>query len=153
MMLSHYSGILIPNTGEYLFRDGLINGIEWTPSTSGYSSCEINTVLKVRAYMWEGITGTGSASIAGYADLTGFKKLHFAVSGISVLNGDSPNLRVYPNYVSLQNAAPFEAVYDLSAIPDLSNTLIMIQSGHLNKQQSSGRMDASITVSAIWATR
>lgn len=154
MRMVHRAGLLLPSNGYYLFRDGAINGITWTGSAQGYSSYEINTGLKARAYLWNGVTGTGSSSvITQHLDLRGFTKVHFLVSGIDVLNGDSPNIRVYPNYVSLQDSAPFEAVYDLSAIPDLSDVMLMIQSGHLNKQSSSGVMNAEVAVSAVWATR
>lgn len=154
MRMIHRAGLLLPINGYYLFRDGTINGITWTGTAQGYSSYEINTVLKARAYLWNGVTGTGSSSIVTqHLDLRGFNKVHFLVSGIDVYAGEAPNIRVYPNYVSLQDSAPFEAVYDLSAIPDLSDVMLMIQSGHLNKQSSSGAMNAEVVVSAVWATR
>lgn len=154
MRMVHRAGLLLPNDGYFLFKEGQINGVTWTGSYQGYSSYEINTVLKARAYLWNGVTGTGSSSvITQHLDLRGFKHVHFRVSGIDVYAGGAPNIRVYPNYVSLQDTAPFEAVYDLSAIPDLSNVMLMIQSGHLNKQSSSGVMNAEVTVSAVWATR
>ena len=100
-------------------------------------------------------SNTGSASIITYVDLRGFRHLHFAYDEIKVYGGNAPNIRVYPNYVSTpsEGDGPWEAVYDLSAIPDLTNQLLMIQSGHLNKQQSSGVMDSTIRVTAVWATR
>ena len=154
LRMIHRAGILLPDNAYFLFKGGAINGITWTGSAQGYSSYEINTVLKARAYLWNGVTGTGSSSIVTqHLDLRGFKRVHFLVSGIAVLAGQAPNIRVYPNYVSLQNSAPFEAVYDLSAISDLSNVMLMIQSGHLNKQSSSGSINAEVVVSAVWATR
>ena len=145
---------MLPDNAYFLFKDGTINGITWTGSASGYSSYEINTVIRARAYLWNGVTGTGSSSvITQHLDLRGFKRVHFRISYIKVYAGTAPNIRVYPNYVSLQNSAPFETVYDLSAIPDLSDVMLMIQSGHLNKQSSSGVMDAEVQVSAVWATR
>ena len=154
MRMIHRAGILLPDNAYYLFKDGAINGITWTGTSRGYSSYHINTDINVRAYLWNGVTGTGSSSvITRHLDLRGFKRVHFLVSGIDVYAGGAPNIRVYPNYVSLQNSAPFEAVYDLSAIPDLSDVMLMIQSGHLNKQSSSGVMNAGVTVSAVWATR
>lgn len=154
MRMIHRAGIFLPDNAYYLFKDGSINGITWTGTAQGYSSYRIDTVLGARAYLWNGVTGTGSSSvITQHLDLRGFKRVHFLVSAIAVLNGDSPNIRVYPNYVSLQNSAPFETVYDLSAISDLSNVMLMIQSGHLNKQSSSGVMNAEVDVSAVWATR
>lgn len=130
-----------------------MNGVSWTGSTSGYSSYEVSTVIGCRAYIWSGETGTGSSSVITYADLRGFTKLHFRVTSKKTVSGTAPNIRVYPNYVSLQNSTPFEAVYDLSSIPDLSNVLIMIQSGHVSKTSSSGSVDAQISVSKVWATR
>lgn len=154
LRMIHRAGILLPDNAYFLFKDGTINGITWTGSYQGYSSYEINTVLKARAYLWNGVTGTGSSSvITQHLDLRGFKRVHFLVSAINVYAGGAPNIRVYPNYVSLQNSAPFEAVYDLSAISDLSDVMLMIQSGHLNKQSSSGVMNAEVAVSAVWATR
>lgn len=144
----------MPSPAFYLFNNGTINGITWTGSAQGYSSYEINTIIRARAYLWNGVTGTGSSSvITQNLDLRGFKRVHFRISYIKVYAGTAPNIRVYPNYVSLQNSAPFEVAYDLSAIPDLSDVMLMIQSGHLDKQSSSGVMDAEVQVSAVWATR
>lgn len=154
MRMAHRAGILVPDNAFYLFQDGLINDITWTGSAQGYSSYEISTVLKARGYIWNGVTGTGSSSIiTQHLDLRGFKHIHFLVSGIDVLDGTAPNIRTYPNYVSLQDSAPFESVYDLSAIPDLSDVMLMIQSGHVSKPSTSGSINASITVNAVWATR
>lgn len=153
MRMVHRAGLLLPNNGYYLFRDGTINGITWTGTAQGYSDYQINTVIHAGAYLWSGVTGTGSSSVITYVDLRGFKRVHFLVSEIKYFAGEAPNIRVYPNYVSLQQTAPFETVYDLSAISDLSRVLLMIQSGHLNKQTSSGVQDAGVTVSAVWATR
>lgn len=153
MRMVHRAGLLLPNNGYYLFRDGTINGITWTGTAQGYSDYRIDTVIHAGAYLWSGVTGTGSSSVITYVDLRGFKRVHFLVSEITYFAGEAPNIRVYPNYVSLQQTAPFEAVYDLSAISDLSRVLLMIQSGHLNKQSSSGVQDAGVTVSAVWATR
>lgn len=152
----HRSGIFVPDNAFYLFKGGLINNISWTGSAEGYSSYEINTVIKARAYLWNGVTGTGSSSvITQHLDLRGFKHVHFKYSAISVYAGECPNIRVYPNYVSTpsEGEGPWIADYDLSAIPDLSDVMLMIQSGHLNKQTSSGVQNASITVTEVWATR
>ena len=151
----HRAGLLLPNDGYYLFKDGEINGITWSGHAEGYSSYEISDVIKVRGYIWSGVSGTGSSSVITYVDLRGFKRLHFAYSSISVVDGESPNIRAYPNYVSTpsEGEGPWEAVYDLAAIPDLSNQLIMIQSGHIQKTSTSGSVDASLTVTAVWATR
>ena len=153
--MAHRAGILVPDNAFYLFQDGLINGVTWTGSAQGYSSYEISDVLKARGYIWSGVSGTGSSSIITYVDLRGFRYLHFAYSAISVLDGECPNIRACPNYVSTpsEGEGPWEAVYDLSAIPDLSNQLIMIQSGHVSKSSTSGSINASITVNAVWATR
>lgn len=153
MRMVHRSGVFLPDNAFYLFDGGKINNVTWTGTAQGYSSYNIDTVIHARAYLWNGVTGTGSSSVTAYADLRGFKRVHFRVTRINVLAGTAPNIRVYPNYVSLQNSAPFDTVYDLSAIPDLSNVPLMIQSGHLSKQSSSGVLEASVTVSAIWATR
>lgn len=153
MRMVHRSGLLIPNNCLYLFDGGAINGFTWTGTTSGYSTYTIDTVIRCRAYIWSGETGTGSSSVTIRVDLRGFTKLHFRVSSQKTVAGTAPNIRVYPNYVSLQSTAPYESVYDLSAIPDLSDVLIMIQSGHINKQTSSGVIDAQIDVAKVWATR
>lgn len=156
MRMIHRAGIFLPDNAYYLFKDGAINGITWTGTAQGYSSYEINTVLKARAYLWNGVTGTGSSSIiTQHQDLRGFRHVCFKYTAITVFAGECPNIRVYPNYVSTPSdgARPWVAVYDLSAIPDLSDVMLMIQSGHLNKQTSSGVQDASITVTEVWATR
>ena len=153
MRMAHRAGLLIPNNCMYLFNGGVINGITWTGGAQGFSSYEISTVIGCRAYIWNGETGTGSASVIAYADLRDFSQLHFRVTAQKTVAGTAPNIRVYPNYVSLQSSAPYEAVYDLSAIPDLSNVMIMIQSGHITKSTTSGVIDAQISVSQVWATR
>lgn len=149
----HRAGILLPDNAYYLFKNGKINGITWTGGSDGYSSYEINTRIRVRAYLWNGVSGSGSSSVITYVDLRGFKKVHFLVTRIMKVAGTAPNIRVHPNYVSLQNSVPFETVYDLSAITDLSNVLLMIQSGHVSKTSTSGVIDSELIVTAVWATR
>lgn len=153
--MAHRSGVLVPDNAFFLFQAGAINGITWTGSYEGYSSYEINTRIRVRGYIWNGVSGTGSSSVITYADLRGFRHLHIKYSTIKTVSGTSPNIRVYPNYVSLQSdgSGPWEAVYDLSAIPDLTSTLLMIQSGHVSKTSTSGVVDAELIVDAVWATR
>ena len=155
MRMIHRAGILVPDNAFYLFQNGLINGITWTGSYEGYSSYEINTHIRVRGYIWNGVSGTGSSSVITYVDLRGFKRLHFLYTTIKVVNGTCPNIRAYPNYVStpFEGSGPWEAVYDLSAIPDLSNLRIMIQSGHVSKTSTSGVVDSELVVTAVWATR
>lgn len=153
MRMVHRAGIVVPSDAYYLFQNGSINGITWTGSFEGYSSYEINTVIRVRGYIWNGVSGTGSASVITYADLRGFARLHFAYSTIKIVSGHAPNIRVYPNYVSTPDEGDLIASYDLSAIPDLSSTLIMIQSGHVSKSQTSGVVDSELVVTAVWATR
>lgn len=156
MRMIHRAGLLIPENAFYLFKDGLINGVSWTGSAQGYSSYEITDHIHVRAYLWSGVTGTGSSSvITQHLDLRGFKHVHFKYSSISVYAGECPNIRVYPNYVSTpsEGEGPWIASYDLSALADLTDVMLMIQSGHLNKQTSSGVQNASITVREVWATR
>lgn len=155
MRMAHRAGLLLPNDGYFLFKEGQINGITWTGSYEGYSSYEITTHISVRGYIWSGVSGTGSSSVITYVDLRGFKRLHFLYTTIKVVNGTCPNIRAYPNYVSTPSdgEGPWEAVYDLSAIPDLSNLRIMIQSGHVSKTSTSGVVDSGLVVTNIWATR
>lgn len=155
LRMIHRAGILLPDNAYFLFKDGTINGITWTGSYQGYSSYEITTHIKVRGYIWNGVSGTGSSSVITYVDLRGFKRLHFLYTNISVVNGTCPNIRAYPNYVSTPSdgSGPWEAVYDLSAIPDLSDLRIMIQSGHVSKTSTSGVIDSELVVTAVWATR
>lgn len=155
MRMVHRAGIFVPDNAYYLFNGGSINGITWSGSYEGYSSYEINTHIKVRGYIWNGVSGTGSSSVITYVNLQGFRHLHFLYSTIKVVNGTCPNVRAYPYYVSTpsEGSGPWEAVYDLSAIPDLSNLRIMIQSGHVSKTSTSGVVDSEIIVDAIWATR
>ena len=119
MRMVHRAGLLLPNDAYFVFKDGKINGITWTGSASGYGSYTISTYIMAGAYIQSGVTGSGSASVIATVDLRGFKRLHFRVSYIKVYAGTAPNIRVYPNYVSLQNSAPFDVAYDLSAITDL----------------------------------
>lgn len=155
MRMVHRAGLLLPNDGYYLFQNGEINGITWSGHAEGYSSYEISDVIKVRGYIWSGVSGTGSSSVITYVDLRGFKRLHFLYTTIKVVNGTCPNIRAYPNYVSTpsEGGGPWEAVYDLSAIPDLSNLRIMIQSGHVSKTSTSGVVDSELVVTSVWATR
>lgn len=155
MRMVHRAGIFVPDNAYYLFKDGSINGITWSGSYEGYSSYEINTHIKVRGYIWNGVSGTGSSSVITYVNLQGFRHLHFLYSAIKVVNGTCPNVRAYPYYVSTpsEGSGPWEAVYDLSAIPDLSNLRIMIQSGHVSKASTSGVVDSELVVTAVWATR
>lgn len=147
---------MLPDNAFYLFKNGTINGITWTGSASGYSSYTINSSgIHVGAYIWSGVSGSGSSSVITYADLRGFKHLGFVYNEIKVLNGTCPNIRAYPNYVSTPSdgAGPWTTIYDLSAIPDLSNQLIMIQSGHVSKSSTSGVVDSDLNVTAVWVTR
>ena len=155
MRMVHRAGLFIPNNAFYIFQNGLINGITWTGTASGYSNYSITDKIMAGGYIWSGVTGSGSSSVITYVDLRGFKHIHFAYDVIKVAGGECPNIRVYPNYVSLtsEGEGPWEAVYDLDAIPDLSNQLIMIQSGHINKDTSSGVVDSEVDVTAVWATR
>ena len=155
MRMVHRAGIFVPDNAYYLFKGGSINGITWSGSYEGYSSYEINTHIRVRGYIWNGVSGTGSSSVITYVDLRGFKHLHFLYTTIKVVNGTCPNIRAYPNYVSTPSdgSGPWEAVYDLSAIPDLSDLRIMIQSGHVSKTSTSGVIDSELVVTAVWATR
>ena len=155
MRMVHRAGIMVPDNAFYLFKGGTINQISWTGTYEGYSSYEINTHIRVRGYIWNGVSGTGSSSVVGYADLRGFKHLHFGYSTIKVVSGTAPNIRAYPNYVSTPSdgTGPWTTSYDLSAIPDLSNVRIMIQSGHISKTSTSGVVDSELVVDSIWATR
>lgn len=156
MRMVHRAGIYVPDNANFLFKNGLINGVTWTGSAQGYSSYEITDHIKARAYIWSGVTGTGSSSvITQHLDLRGYKRVHFKYSDIDYENGEAPNIRVYPNYVSLEHEGdgPWTVSYDLSALADQSDVMLMIQSGHLTKSSSSGSIDASITVTEVWVTR
>lgn len=155
LRMIHRAGILLPDNAYYFFKGGSINGITWTGSYEGYSSYEINTHIRVRGYIWNGVSGTGSSSVITYVDLRGFKHLHFLYTTIKVVNGTCPNVRVYPNYVSTPSdgSGPWTTSYDLSTISDLSNVLLMIQSGHVSKTSTSGVIDSELVVTAVWATR
>lgn len=155
MRMVHRAGIFVPDNAYYLFKGGKINGITWTGGSEGYGDYEINTRIMVGCYIWNGVSGSGSSSVITYVDLRGFKKLHFLYTTIKVVNGTCPNIRAYPNYVSTPSdgSGPWEAVYDLSAIPDLSDLRIMIQSGHVSKTSTSGVIDSELVVTAVWATR
>lgn len=145
----------MPSPAFYLFNNGTINGVTWTGSYSGYSSYEINTHIRVRGYIWNGVSGTGSSSVITYADLTGYKTLHFEYDTIKVVTGTAPNIRVHPYYTSLRNdgTGPWESTYDLSTFADKSNILIMIQSGHVSKSSTSGVVDSELIVTRVWATK
>ena len=155
MRMAHRAGIFVPDNAFYLFKGGAINGITWTGSYEGYSSYEINTVIRVRGYIWDGVSGTGSSSVITNADLRGYAKLHFKYSTIKIVNGTCPNIRVYPNYVSTptEGDPPIVTSYDLSAIPDLTSTIVMIQSGHISKSSTSGVVDSELVITDVWATR
>lgn len=156
MRMVHRAGIFLPDNAFYLFKSGSINGVSWSGTSEGYSSYSINSSgINVRGYLWNGVSGTGSASVNAYVDLRGFKHLGFTYSEIKVVNGTCPNIRAYPNYVSTPSDGngPWTTIYDLSAIPDLSNQRIMIQSGHVSKTSTSGVVDSVINVTAVWATR
>ena len=156
MRMVHRAGIYIPDNAFFLFRNGLINGVTWTGSAQGYSSYEITDHINARAYIWAGETGTGSSSvITQHLDLRGYKRVHFKYSSIHYQNGEAPNIRVYPNYVSLEHEGdgPWTVSYDLSALADQSDVMLMIQSGHIAKTSSSGSISASITVREVWVTR
>lgn len=155
MRMVHRSGVFLPDNAFYLFKDGKINNVTWTGTSSGYGSWEINTILKARVYIYSGVSGQGSASITTTVDLRGFKHLHFGYSTVDQVSGTAPNIRVYPNYVSIphEGSGPWTTSYDLSAITDLSSTLIMIQSGHVSKSSTSGVVNAEIFVTSVWATR
>ena len=155
MRMVHRAGIFLPDNAFYLFKSGTINGITWTGSADGYSSYTINSSgINVRAYLWNGVSGSGSSSVITYVDLRGFKHVGFTYNEYKTVSATAPNIRVYPNYVSLSTGTGSRtAIYDLSAIPDLSNQLIMIQSGHVSKSSTSGVVDSVLTVTAVWATR
>ena len=153
----HRAGIFVPDNAFFLFKSGLINGVTWSGNTTGYSSYEITDHIKARAYIWSGVTSSDSNAsvITQHLDLRGFKRVHFKYTDIDYENGEAPNIRVYPNYVSLEHEGdgPWTVSYDLSALADPSDVMLMIQSGHLAKTTSSGSIDASITVTEVWVTR
>ena len=157
MRMVHRAGIFVPDNAFFLFKNGLINGVTWNGHTTGYASYEITDHIKARAYIWSGVTsGDSNASVVTqHLDLRGYRHVHFKYTGIDYENGEAPNIRVYPNYVSLEHEGegPWTVSYDLSGLADLTDVMLMIQSGHLAKTTSSGSVDASITVTEVWVTR
>ena len=157
MRMVHRAGIFVPDNAFFLFKNGLINGVTWNGHTTGYASYEITDHLYARAYIWSGVTSSDSNAsiVTQHLDLRGFKRIHFKYSSINYENGEAPNIRVYPNYVSLEHEGegPWTVSYDLSALADQSDVMLMIQSGHLAKTTTSGSIDASITVKEVWVTR
>ena len=157
MRMVHRAGIYVPDNANFLFKNGLINGVTWSGNITGYSSYEITDHIHVRAYIWSGVTSSDSNAsvITQHLDLRGYKHIHFKYSSINYENGEAPNIRVYPNYVSLEHEGdgPWTVSYDLSALADQSDVMLMIQSGHLAKTTTSGSIDASITVKEVWVTR
>ena len=153
----HRAGIFVPDNAFFLFKNGLINGVTWNGHTTGYASYDIDDRLHARAYIWSGVTSSDSNAsiVTQHLDLRGYKHVHFKYTGIDYENGEAPNIRVYPNYVSLEHEGegPWTVSYDLSALADQSDVMLMIQSGHLAKTTSSGSIDASITVREVWVTR
>lgn len=157
MRMVHRAGIFVPDNAFFLFQNGLINGVTWTGTITGYSSYEITDHIKARAYIWSGVTSNDSNAsvVTQHLDLRGYRHVHFRYTDIDYENGDAPNIRVYPNYVSLEHEGdgPWTVSYDLSALADLTDVMLMIQSGHLAKTTSGGSIDASITVTEVWVTR
>ena len=153
----HRSGVFLPDNAYFLFQNGVINGVTWNGHTTGYASYEITDHLYARAYIWSGVTSNDSNAsiVAQHLDLRGFKHVWFKYSSIHYLNGESPNIRVYPYYVSLNHdgEGPWTVSYDLSSLADLSDVRLMIQSGHVSKTSSSGSVTASISVKEVWVTR
>lgn len=158
MRMIHRAGIFVPDNAYFLFKDGLINGITWSGNYTGYASYQITDHIHVRTYIWSGVSSdndNNASVITQHLDLRGFKRVHFKYTSIHYENGEAPNIRVYPNYVSLDHdgEGPWTVSYDLSALADPTDVMLMIQSGHLKKTTTSGSIEASITVKEVWVTR